>query len=98
MHDSLWNFDTLQTAPPNSRLLYRNRHLLGNNSESPDFGSIKVGKNLPTLECRPRFRGLILPRLADVISDTDKGKGRFVRKNSLVENRPLYCLFYRTVS
>jgi hypothetical protein len=61
------------------------------------FGWIKVGKNLLTLECRPRFRGLILPRLADVIRDTDKGKGRFVRKNSLVENRRLYCLFYRTV-
>jgi hypothetical protein len=65
MHDSLWNFDTLQRHS----ILYRNRHLLENNSESPDFGSIKVGKNLPTLECRPRFRGLILPRLADVISD-----------------------------
>jgi hypothetical protein len=29
----------------------------------------------------------ILPRLADVISDTDKGKCRFARENSLVENR-----------
>jgi hypothetical protein len=83
MHYSLLNFDTLQTAPSQQPPTLSKQTPTQNNSESHDFGSIKVGKNLP--------------RLADVISDTDKGKGRFVRKNSLVENRPLYCLFYRTV-